>query len=537
MNDLALFSETPRAGKLGHRFLLPPHLAATESEIAAYLRVVSSDVVIGQNFMAMGRSVPQHNGTGVVRLGREIIVIAGVDVQRLSEQRVAEFRSLLQKHLCSLEDLVLAGIDWNQLGQAGVIIRRQEMETWLDEYQALSPVVTPWRGGPRLQEVASTLVSPPGASAGHQTRSYAKLLLAFSSLALSFVLGIFARPYLTSVMYPGKGPGQPPKSLVRTEITTSSSSSGGNDGVPCITKPAEPKSEVQLVAVDLSALLQNVMKQNKADTLAEILASWPPENRLSKADYDQVIIFCSRLMESDSHDNCLNSLSRIATRIGDSRNLTLLDPAVFAAVKPAIDDLQIKLEEKYAEIDSEDQRLYGEILQLSGKEKEQIAAAKNYLEQAPRTTMKSFVDPWLEWAESPIIAKVSMDNLPGKEPFTVRFAANDRAVEKRVPLKGNRAKSPPLDMDLTGLEITRQKPSATVTITVTLNTDPVSGSGESREGIFHLGTQSAGRIPVDWKPVGILSQFFSSCPLSLSVELPGIDTVPKLPEWRLEPKP
>jgi len=106
-----------------------------------------------------------------------------------------------------------------------------------------------------------------------------------------------------------------------------------------------------------------------------------------------------------------------------------------------------------------------------------------------------------------------------------------------VPLKGNRAKSPPLDMDLTGLEITRQKPSATVTITVTLNTDPVSGSGESREGIFHLGTQSAGRIPVDWKPVGILSQFFSSCPLSLSVELPGIDTVPKLPEWRLEPKP
>ncbi|GEM_PF-3554314 len=528
MNNLALFSETPRAGKLGHRFLLPPHLAATESEIAAYLRVVSSDVVIGQNFMAMGRSVPQHNGTGVVRLGREIIVIAGVDVQRLSEQRVAEFRSLLQKHLCSLEDLVLAGIDWNQLGQAGVIIRRQEMETWLDEYQALSPVVTPWRGGPRLQEVASTLVSPPGASAGHQTRSYAKLLLAFSSLALSFVLGIFARPYLTSVMYPGKGPGQPPESLVRTEITTSSSSSGGNDGVPCITKPAGPKSEVQLVAVDLSALLQNVMKRNKADTLAEILDSWPPENRLCKADYDQVIIFCSRLMESDCDDSCLNSLSRIANWISNSQILPLGDPARIAVIA----DLQHKLEE---EGNRKDKHLY-EAIRNAAVEK-QIAAAKTYLQQAPRKAMMSSVAPWLKWAESPIIAKVSMDNLSGKEPFTIRFAANDRAIEKRVTLKGNRAKSPTLDMDLTGLEITRQKPSATVTITVTLNTDPVSGSGESREGIFHLGTQSAGRIPVDWKPVGILSQFFSSCPLSLSVELPGIDTVPKLPEWRLEPKP
>ncbi|MBI5764288.1 MAG: hypothetical protein HZA51_12270 [Planctomycetes bacterium] len=64
MNDLTLFAETPRAGELGHRFLVPADLAVSEFEIAKFVEVSDRNVSIGEKFIAIGRSVPQRSGAG-----------------------------------------------------------------------------------------------------------------------------------------------------------------------------------------------------------------------------------------------------------------------------------------------------------------------------------------------------------------------------------------------------------------------------------------------------------------------------------------
>lgn len=54
MNGLALFAETPRAGELGHRFLVPFNLSVSESEVAEFVQVADSDLSVGENFVAIG---------------------------------------------------------------------------------------------------------------------------------------------------------------------------------------------------------------------------------------------------------------------------------------------------------------------------------------------------------------------------------------------------------------------------------------------------------------------------------------------------
>lgn len=526
MNSVALFAETPRAGKLGHRFLLPPSLAATESEIAVYLRIITSDVVIGQNFMAMGRSVPQYNNNGVVRLGREIIVIAGIDTQRLSEQSEADLRSLLQKHLYSLEDLVLAGIDWTELGQAGVIIRRQEMEAWLDEYQALSLVFTPWQRGPRSRADTSTAVSPTVSTDSDQTKSYAKVLLVVSSL-VSFVIGLFAGPHLPSVTSSGNVPEQTVKGPVANEMASSLSPSSGNEAVSEKAQSEEREPETHYVQANLSALLQNVIEKREVDTLAAILESLPSGIHLPREDSDGIIKFCSSLLESENSNDYFESVSQIANSI-DGQTPKLFGSNAILKPDGTIDELKNRLKSKFDDFTFIDRDLYKDIQEASGEE--QFAAAKKYLKQAPRKTMNLVVAQWLKWAESPIRATVHMTKLSPTGSFTIRFSANGGEIGKAVDSQKIGPILSPLDIDLTGLGITPQKLPSMVAITVRFDQSVMLSN--DFDGQFEIRTQSTGSIPVALK-----GRTFPHHRLQVSVQLTQIDSAPELPEWQPERTP
>lgn len=148
MSTLGLFAETPRAGDLGHRFLVTGKDQSPERQIAEYLKSVDKDISFGANFIGVARSVQQHSGTAV-RTGREIIVLAGVDVSRFPGPSRDRLLALLQEHLDRLEQLVLRGIDWSRLPHAELVVRSSELSQWLDEVRALGIPETEWLGGPR----------------------------------------------------------------------------------------------------------------------------------------------------------------------------------------------------------------------------------------------------------------------------------------------------------------------------------------------------------------------------------------------------
>ncbi len=186
MSGLALFVETPRAGELGHRFLVAGNDQARERQIAEYVKSVDKDVSVGANFIGVARSVRQHSGTAI-RTGREIIVLAGVDVSRITGPSRDQLLTTLQKHLDRLEHLVLRGIDWSRLPNAELVVRSAELSQWLDEIRAFQFPETEWLGGPRPlapADVGLTSTRRPRIS-----RPVVGFVLLVSLLATLFVVG------------------------------------------------------------------------------------------------------------------------------------------------------------------------------------------------------------------------------------------------------------------------------------------------------------------------------------------------------------
>jgi hypothetical protein len=157
MSSLALFAETPRAGERGHRFLVAANSQLSEPRIAEFLERAQKDVSFGANFIGVSHSVQQVSGTAV-RTGREIIVLAGVDVSRIPDPSRDRLLALLRELLNRLEHLVLRGIDWSRLPPADLLVRTDELSQWLDEVQALNLPETEWHSGPR--PVALTDAAP-----------------------------------------------------------------------------------------------------------------------------------------------------------------------------------------------------------------------------------------------------------------------------------------------------------------------------------------------------------------------------------------
>lgn len=146
LNHLSLFAETPRAGSHGHRFLVAAETQVAEAQLADFLAAVQGEVVWGANFLGVSRVVPQ-TGTSLGE-GREILVLAGVDVSRLSASTRKELERRLRELLEQLDELVRR-VDWSQHLSNETVIRSAQLEEWLKKLKAeLSLPTRSWQDGP-----------------------------------------------------------------------------------------------------------------------------------------------------------------------------------------------------------------------------------------------------------------------------------------------------------------------------------------------------------------------------------------------------
>ena len=129
MKDIHLIIETPRAGEIGHCFIVSPDLT-NESQVAHFVGAASRHP-IGQNYIAQARRVEQRLSNGTVRCGDEILVLIGVNVPSLSDSERERIRQTIEQFADRVDALIHA-INWHALG-GHTIITRTELYSWLQE--------------------------------------------------------------------------------------------------------------------------------------------------------------------------------------------------------------------------------------------------------------------------------------------------------------------------------------------------------------------------------------------------------------------
>ena len=128
MSTPFLLAETPRGGPFGHRFIIPPDTALQSTDVEAYFQRATQGQ--GNNFIAVNHQVQQHLPNGAVREGVETLLLAGLEINGLSDEQVNQIRQTLNKLLPDLENLVSKSINWEEAGQQTLIIR-DELADWL----------------------------------------------------------------------------------------------------------------------------------------------------------------------------------------------------------------------------------------------------------------------------------------------------------------------------------------------------------------------------------------------------------------------
>ncbi|MFO0954178.1 MAG: hypothetical protein U0835_24085, partial [Isosphaeraceae bacterium] len=98
-----LFAETPRFSNEGHRFLVPVGESPPESVLADFARAAIEGGP-GANYLAATRRATQVLENGTVRVGSELLVLAGLDVARLTLAQILAVQTWLYSKLESLSD-------------------------------------------------------------------------------------------------------------------------------------------------------------------------------------------------------------------------------------------------------------------------------------------------------------------------------------------------------------------------------------------------------------------------------------------------
>ncbi|MDA1179099.1 MAG: hypothetical protein O2931_09930 [Planctomycetota bacterium] len=466
MSGLALFAETPRAGQLGHRFLTGLGLSATEHEIAAFVQVAEDDVTVGENFVAVGRNVPQKATGGTVREGREVIVLAGIDVKRTSPDSLQQILESLQRHLGNLESLIQGGIDWSCVRQSEVVIQRKELAEWLNELQAIPVSNTNWSHGPQLLSTNPT-VATSSLSIGGQPNRTTMLAIFLCVLGVGLVAGFlvgvrYARgSYTSSVDSP---PGDPrPQGPI-----------GANPPAPepgdTVTKPSDCGPEI---SAGVGEMILAAARTDDTSTLPDLLSLLPRDAKIPSPIVDEVLDQCGRLLKLDQFDDSLR-LADATLALGNTFTQDSERSALLA-------DLQRKAQEGCTSLEKEDRRLYEIIQELSGSR--QAAAAGEYLESGPRQYMSQQVKRWLVWAHGAVSVELVGIEFPQDGPYNIRFAANDREIGFRYETLAGVAASPPLALKLSHLEITTLKLPCSLTVSAehteaALNPQQIEFQGE-----------------------------------------------------------
>ncbi|WP_349645837.1 hypothetical protein [Candidatus Parabeggiatoa sp. HSG14] len=137
MNELQFVIETPRAGKWNHRFIAAKNGSLSESEITKIIAAARRNSQ-GDNYIAVSSETAQSVSG---RTGKEILVLVGVDVKKLSdaEEIIARLEQRLKDDVTTL---VTETIDWNKDGKE-LLVRRPELTDWEKDFSGLPKFSNP----------------------------------------------------------------------------------------------------------------------------------------------------------------------------------------------------------------------------------------------------------------------------------------------------------------------------------------------------------------------------------------------------------
>lgn len=135
MSGPVFLARTPRAGRWNHCFLAAEGTTLTSEQMADFADLVtltapkdSIEPVWGQNFAGLAHLQVQADS---VREGREVLVLAGVAVSRLSPGDKQLVAQALERRLADLDRLVCT-IDWQGFVDRPSLVKRPELREWLE---------------------------------------------------------------------------------------------------------------------------------------------------------------------------------------------------------------------------------------------------------------------------------------------------------------------------------------------------------------------------------------------------------------------
>ena len=133
-----LVVETPRAGKLGHRFISSSNAPSEKSIVDIFTKSVTNPV--GANYISVSMSVVQTL-PGSVRQGNEMIVLIGLDTEKVNIVKIKDFLGKLFAKL----DLLVEETDWEK--ESNKII-------------CFNPILGDWISGEHFQDLPAFIEKP-----------------------------------------------------------------------------------------------------------------------------------------------------------------------------------------------------------------------------------------------------------------------------------------------------------------------------------------------------------------------------------------
>lgn len=134
MNRLLLFAETPRAGRWNYRFLVPLTSPVSQDDLQRYASAARAKDD-GPDYLSVRREGVMQMTTE--RKGSEMIVLAGRDLNDMSDANRERLRQMLRRRLAELEVLVTQRIDWEREGK-NLVVGRRELDQWMADVNSIS---------------------------------------------------------------------------------------------------------------------------------------------------------------------------------------------------------------------------------------------------------------------------------------------------------------------------------------------------------------------------------------------------------------
>ena len=146
-----LVVETPRAGRLGHRYIRSSNVFPTEQSIVDIFTKAGMNPVAA-NYISVSMSVTQTL-PGSVRQGNERIVLIGVNTQKVN---IVQIKAALQKLFVPLDQLI-KGTDWEKESNK-IICSNPILEGWIsgEDFQDL-PEYKPEDPKPPLSDLSEKI--------------------------------------------------------------------------------------------------------------------------------------------------------------------------------------------------------------------------------------------------------------------------------------------------------------------------------------------------------------------------------------------